>query len=273
MPTVQEITQRIAAANAEVKRLNNERNVNLGKRETLTAQLNNTLAKYSQQYGVALTVDNLQKEMQRVLQEKENETTLIENMLALIKEGKYEDAERLANPDAFVESNTEPTPTVEPTPVAPTPTAEPTSVEPTPVAPTPTIEPTPVAPTPTVEPTPVAPTPTVEPTPVAPTPTVEPTPVSPLPNLSEEVMPEPKAPVLPNLSEEIKMPEPVAPSKTVLPDLSEEVGMDALKGFQSGEPAPITPTAPKSVVDTSTLPDLTGVTDFEAILGGEAFKA
>ena len=62
MPTVQEITQRIAAANAEVKRLNNERNVNLGKRETLTAQLNNTLAKYSQQYGVALTVDNLQKE-------------------------------------------------------------------------------------------------------------------------------------------------------------------------------------------------------------------
>ena len=238
MPTVQEITQRIAAANAEVKRLNNERNVNLGKRETLTAQLNNTLAKYSQQYGVALTVDNLQKEMQRVLQEKENETTLIENMLALIKEGKYEDAERLANPDAFVESNTAPT-----------------------------------TPTPTVEPTPVAPTPTVEPTPVAPTPTVEPTPVSPLPNLSEEVMPEPKAPVLPNLSEEIKMPEPVAPSKTVLPDLSEEVGMDALKGFQSGEPAPITPTAPKSAVDTSTLPDLTGVTDFEAILGGEAFKA
>ena len=224
MPTVQEITQRIAAANAEVKRLNNERNVNLGKRETLTAQLNNTLAKYSQQYGVALTVDNLQKEMQRVLQEKENETTLIENMLALIKEGKYEDAERLANPDAFVESNT-------------------------------------------------APTSTVEPTPVAPTPTVEPTQVSPLPNLSEEVMPEPKAPVLPNLSEEIKMPEPVAPSKTVLPDLSEEVGMDALKGFQSGEPAPITPTAPKSAVDTSTLPDLTGVTDFEAILGGEAFKA
>lgn len=251
MPTVQEITQRIAAANAEVKRLNNERNVNLGKRETLTAQLNNTLAKYSQQYGVALTVDNLQKEMQRVLQEKENETTLIENMLALIKEGKYEDAERLANPDAFVESNTEPTPTVEPTQVAPTP-----AVEPTPVAPTPTVEPTPVSPTP-----------------VAPTPTAEPTPVSPLPNLSEEVMPEPKAPVLPNLSEEIKMPEPVAPSKTVLPDLSEEVGMDALKGFQSGEPAPITPTAPKSAVDTSTLPDLTGVTDFEAILGGEAFKA
>lgn len=245
MPTVQEITQRIAAANAEVKRLNNERNVNLGKRETLTAQLNNTLAKYSQQYGVALTVDNLQKEMQRVLQEKENETTLIENMLALIKEGKYEDAERLANPDAFVESNTAPT------------------------VPTPTAEPTPVAPTPTVEPTPVAPTP-VAPTP---TPTVEPTPVSPLPNLSEEVMPEPKAPVLPNLSEEIKMPEPVAPSKTVLPDLSEEVGMDALKGFQSGEPAPITPTEPKSAVDTSTLPDLTGVTDFEAILGGEAFKA
>ena len=230
MPTVQEITQRIAAANAEVKRLNNERNVNLGKRETLTAQLNNTLAKYSQQYGVALTVDNLQKEMQRVLQEKENETTLIENMLALIKEGKYEDAERLANPDAFVESNTEPTQTIKPTQ-------------------------------------------TVEPTPVAPTPTVEPTPVSPLPNLSEEVMPEPKAPVLPNLSEEIKMPEPVAPSKTVLPDLSEEVGMDALKGFQSGEPAPITPTVPKSAVDTSTLPDLTGVTDFEAILGGEAFKA
>ena len=203
MPTVQEITQRIAAANAEVKRLNNERNVNLGKRETLTAQLNNTLAKYSQQYGVALTVDNLQTEMQRVLQEKENETTLIENMLALIKEGKYEDAERLANPDAFVESNTAPT------------------------APTPTVEHTPVAPTPTV-----TPTPTVEPTPVAPTPTVEPTPVSPLPNLSEDVMPEPKAPVLPNLSEEIKMPEPVAPSKTVLPDLSEEVGMDALKDFR-----------------------------------------
>lgn len=242
MPTVQEITQRIAAANAEVKRLNNERNVNLGKKETLTTQLNNTIAKYSQQYGVQLTVDNLQSEMQRVLAEKENETTLIENMLTLIKEGKYEDAERLANPDADIEN---------------------TDVEPTPVAPTSSIS--------HVEPTPVAPISTIEPT-YSNSSTYAST-STPLPNLSDDVMLKPKAPVLPNLSEEIKMPEPAAPSKTVLPDLSAEVGMDALKGFQSGEPAPITPTEPKATLDSGSLPDLTGVTDFEAILGGEAFKA
>lgn len=236
MATIQEITQRIAAANAEVKRLNNERNVNLGKKETLTTQLNNTLTKYAQQYGVQLTVDNLAQEMNRVLEEKEKETANIESMLSLIKEGKYEEAEHIANPDAeYTQATVEPTPT----PVAQTATA---TVTPTPV--------TPVAPTP-VTPTPVASTP-VAPTPVAPTPNV-------LPNLSD---------TLPNLSDTVEQ-----KPKTVLPDLSEEVGIDALKGFQSGEPAPIAPKETVVKESAGAMPDLTGVTDFEAILGGEAFKA
>ena len=46
MSNIADLNQRIAIANAESKRINNERQVNIGKRETLQQQLNSALQKY-----------------------------------------------------------------------------------------------------------------------------------------------------------------------------------------------------------------------------------
>lgn len=92
---VEELNSRIAVVNGESKRLNNERQVNIGKRETLTKQLNDALASYKSKYGVDLTVDNLQSELARVMAEKDAEVSKIESMLSLIKAGDYDGANRL----------------------------------------------------------------------------------------------------------------------------------------------------------------------------------
>lgn len=93
---LQQINQRIAVANAESKRLNNERQVLIGKRQTLEKQLSDALAAYKKAYGVELTVENIASEMERVSALKEAEVQSIETMLSLIKEGRYDEAERLA---------------------------------------------------------------------------------------------------------------------------------------------------------------------------------
>lgn len=253
MATIQEITQRIAASNAESKRLNNERNVNLGKKETLTAQLNNALARYSQQYGVALTVDNLEAETKRVLEEKEKETVKVETMIGLIKAGRYEEAEQIANPDAI--QPTQQVQNVEPIqPIQQVKNVE--SIQPTQTVNTANVQPTSIPNVSAANVQPIQPIPTVSNVePIQPT-HVQPEPV--LPNLSEDIMPEPVAPT---------HVEPKKEEKIELPNLKDD--LDILQGFQSGEPAPISPTK----TEPTTPPDLTGVTNFEAILGGKAFKA
>lgn len=116
--TVAEINQRIAVANAESKRLNNERQVNIGKRETLTSQLQLALEKYEKDYGVKLSLENLQTEIANVAAKKEKELTQVEQMLTLIKEGKYDEAQTVANPQSAIQSQTAPTPVqTAPTPV------------------------------------------------------------------------------------------------------------------------------------------------------------
>ena len=72
---------------------------------------------------------------------------------------------------------------------------------------------------------------------------------------------------LPNLKEEIKSEKN---NNVDLPNLSEEVGMSALQGFKSGEPVKVSPVSVKENT-TSTSQDLSGVTNFDAILGGTAF--
>lgn len=95
---LEQINQRISQVNEESKRLNNERQISIGRKETLTQQLNEALESYSKKYGVSITPDTLEAEVNRVMQLKQAELENVERVLNLIKEGKYEEAKGVVNP-------------------------------------------------------------------------------------------------------------------------------------------------------------------------------
>lgn len=94
---ISQINQRIAVLNADSKRINNDRAVSIGKKETLQKQINDALAAYKAKYGVDLTEANLQAEIDRVSDEKLKEVEQIEAVLNLIKLGQYDEANALVS--------------------------------------------------------------------------------------------------------------------------------------------------------------------------------
>lgn len=108
MSNIADLNQRIAIANAESKRINNERQVNIGKRETLQQQLDSALQKYEADYGKKLSIDSLDAEISAVSTAKEKEIESIENMLTMIKEGRYTEAETVVKPEVNVTESVQP---------------------------------------------------------------------------------------------------------------------------------------------------------------------
>ena len=102
MSTVAELNQRIAVANAESKKINNERNINLGKKQTLETQLKQALEKYEKDFGVKLTLETLQAETEKVMQAKEAELVKVEQMLVAIQNGEYKQADEVAKTETVV---------------------------------------------------------------------------------------------------------------------------------------------------------------------------
>ena len=94
---ISQINQRIAVLNADSKRINNDRAVSIGKKETLQKQMNDALAAYKAKYGVDITEANLQAEIDRVSAEKLKEVEQIEAVLNLIKLGQYDEANALVS--------------------------------------------------------------------------------------------------------------------------------------------------------------------------------
>ena len=175
MSNINELRQRIAVANSESKRLNSERAINLGKKDTLTKQLDTALKSYNEKYGKNITINTLNAELEAVTIAKEQEVKTIEAIIDAINSGNYEEANKLSG---VVTKSEGVTPAIS-EPVVAQPVVEPVTqpvVEPVtqpvvePVT-QPVVEPViPSAPTPVAPPvanTPVAPTP-VAPTPVAP---------------------------------------------------------------------------------------------------------
>lgn len=103
--TLQQINQKIAVANAESKRLNNERQVLIGKRQALEKQLSDAIAAYEKAYGVKLSPETIDTEVERVSAMKEAEVSNIETMLGLIRENRFEEAERIAMQDSVNEAD------------------------------------------------------------------------------------------------------------------------------------------------------------------------
>ena len=291
--TFEEVKSRIDSVNAKSAELNKQRQMNIGKRETLTQQLNAAIADYSAKYGVPLTEANIESELARILAEKEQEVARIEQMIAYIEAGDYDNANLLADPNYKKETTVvaeDTTSSVVPTEVGkvatpsvddavttekkkrgrPKKEAEPivapitnasafvpdasVNVEPTPTVPTaPSMPTAPTPVTPSIEPTSVAPS---MPTSTVPTAPSMPTPTVP----TAPSMPTPTVPTAPS------MPTPTVPTAPSMPTPPNKVVSDsnllggALDGFvkmDSGESATPTPAAPPM--------------DFASILGGSPF--
>ena len=172
MSNINELRQRIAVANSESKRLNSERAINLGKKDTLTKQLDTALKSYNEKYGKNITINTLNAELEAVTIAKEQEVKTIEAIIDAINNGNYEEANKLSG---VVTKSEGVTPAIS-EPVVAQPVVEPVTqpvVEP---VTQPVVEP---VTQPVVEPVmPSAPTPVAPPvanTPVAPTPVAPPT--------------------------------------------------------------------------------------------------
>lgn len=93
--TLSELSGKISSINARVQQVNNERQMNMGKYETLKTQLDSAMEKYSKQYGVELTSDNLMDEVNRVSSVLEEQANKMEKVLGCINAKDYAGAEAL----------------------------------------------------------------------------------------------------------------------------------------------------------------------------------
>ena len=277
---IAQINQRIAVLNADSKRINNDRAVSIGKKETLQKQMNDALAAYKAKYGVELTEANLQSEIDRVSAEKLKEVEQIESVLNLIKLGQYDEANALVNGTPTVKEESTPVQEVPVTPVV----EQPQSSVPT----TPVQETTPVPPVPTAPAQESIPTPPdlgipAEPIPAVPVESV-PTPPDlgiPTPPVQESVPTPPveSVPTPPDLG--IPTP-PVQESVPTPPDLGlhepPTLGTPVATPPVLGTPTESIPTPPVEPslgvppVAPTSAPSGQPIASFNAILGGSPFK-
>lgn len=93
--TLKQINERVSQLNNEVARLNSQRAVNLGKRETLQAQLDSAIRAYNDAYGVSIDVSTLDSEIASVTADTEKAVMHMEKVLACINSGDIAGAEQL----------------------------------------------------------------------------------------------------------------------------------------------------------------------------------
>lgn len=256
---IAQINQRIAVLNADSKRINNDRAVSIGKKETLQKQMNDALAAYKAKYGVELTEANLQSEIDRVSAEKLKEVEQIESVLNLIKLGQYDEANALVNGTPTVKEESTPVQEVPVTPVVEQPQSS-------------------VPITPVQETTPVPPVSTAPVQESVPTPPNLGTPTEPVP-APQVAAPVESVPTPPDLG--IPTP-PVQESVPTPPDLGlhepPTLGTPVATPPVLGTPTESIPTPPVEPslgvppVAPTSAPSGQPIASFNAILGGSPFK-
>lgn len=135
-----ELKAKIAQLNEAAKAINTRRQQDIGKKETLTKQIEQSIKMYNEKFGKNITIDTLEAELKKVMSDKEKEVEKVSGIITAIQAGDFNTANKLAGVeveqpkseaanDAYVESVMGvSTQTAEPQVVAPTPKA----VEPTP---------------------------------------------------------------------------------------------------------------------------------------------
>lgn len=92
---INQLKATIDRLNKQSTQVNTVRNQNIGKRKTLEAQCAALFKQYSEKYGVELTQETLQGEIQRVTAEKEKEVQQLSAVLSAIDSGDYVHANAL----------------------------------------------------------------------------------------------------------------------------------------------------------------------------------
>lgn len=92
---INQLKATIDRLNKQSTQVNTVRNQNIGKRKTLEAQCVELFKQYSEKYGVELTQETLQGEIQRVTAEKEKEVQQLSAVLSAIDSGDYAHANAL----------------------------------------------------------------------------------------------------------------------------------------------------------------------------------
>lgn len=227
MGNINELESRIKSVNANIAKLNSERNSNLARKKVYEEEFNKGCAEYNAKYGTSIDLSNIKEEYSRVQDYFTTKVGEMEQVIALVKEGRVAEAEAILKGVPEVEEQLPvEEPQVEETPQVETVQKEVSQTEASQVG-VPQVEAPqaqgtqapPVAPT-LVE----TPTPTVENIPQAQTPVA---PVAPQPQVKVPVAPQPTAPTQGTVMEDDIMPRPTHPL------------------FSNAVP-PVAPTAPKA---------------------------
>lgn len=135
-----ELKAKIAQLNEAAKTINTRRQQDIGKKETLTKQIEQSIKMYNEKFGKNITIGTLEAELKKVMSDKEKEVEKVSGIITAIQACDFDTANKLAGVeveqpksetanDAYVESVMGVSAqTAEPQVVAPTPKA----VEPTP---------------------------------------------------------------------------------------------------------------------------------------------
>lgn len=91
--TLEALNSRISVLNANIKRINEQRQQNIGRRETLQHQLDDAISSYNAKYGTELTVDTVESEVESVTAVMESKAEKLEKVISLVQGGNYKEAE------------------------------------------------------------------------------------------------------------------------------------------------------------------------------------
>lgn len=94
------LQEKIKALNSQVKELNSVRQKNLGRREALMKQQEDSINAYNQKYGTSITAETVKEEYARISAEKEKEVEQLSAIITAISTGDYDKANELAGVEA-----------------------------------------------------------------------------------------------------------------------------------------------------------------------------
>ena len=166
MTNLNELEARIKSVNGDIARLNKERETNLARKKVYEEEFNKNCAQYNEKYGTSVDLSNIDSEYDKVSKDFEAQVGKMEQVVALVKEGRVSEAEYILTGKTPEQVSAEKraqeaaqAPQTEPV-VAPQSAPQTVQVEPQAVQPEPQVA-QPAQPEPVVSP---APAPSVEPT-------------------------------------------------------------------------------------------------------------
>lgn len=91
-----ELQNKVTELNRQAKVLNAQRQQSIGKKDALNKQINDMIAEYNNTYGTALTVENIEAELQTVASDMMQKATAMEGIISAIQAGDIDTANKLA---------------------------------------------------------------------------------------------------------------------------------------------------------------------------------